>query len=72
MLLDILQLNVISCFGAGNRQLTVTSDCSIFFSITWKSLATVNYLVPNIFQNIFFCVPQLKEVNTGLEQLKVE
>ncbi len=32
-------------------------------------MATVNCLVTNIFQNIFFCVQQPKEIYTGLEQL---
>ncbi len=55
------------------KQLAVAIDFyNIFFSIIWKSMATVNCLVTNIFQNIFFCVPQLKELDTGLEQLKVE
>ncbi len=34
----------------------------------WKSMATSNSLVTNILQNIFFCVQQMKENHTGLEQ----
>ncbi len=41
----------------------------IFFFILWKSMATSNYLIPNILQNIF-CVQQKKETDTGLEQLE--
>ncbi len=37
-------------------------------SILCKSMATINCLVTNILQNIFFCVQQLKENYTGLEQ----
>ncbi len=33
---------------------------------------TVNCLVTNIFQNIFFSVQQKKETHTGLEQLESE
>ncbi len=36
-----------------------------------QSMATVNCLVTNILQNIFFGVPQRKE-NTGLEQIESE
>ncbi len=40
--------------------------------IQWKSMATVNCLVTDILQNIFFCVQQKKETHTGLEQVKGE
>ncbi len=30
-------------------------------------MATINYLVSNTFQNIFFCVQQKTEIHTGLE-----
>ncbi len=33
-------------------------------------MATVDFLVNNILQNIFFCVKQKKETRTGLEQLQ--
>jgi len=33
-----------------------------------KSMATINCLVTNIFLNIFFCVQQMNETHTGLEQ----
>jgi len=36
--------------------------------ILWKSMATVNCLVTDILQNIFFLVQQKKEKHTGLEQ----
>ncbi len=35
-------------------------------------LGTVNFVFTNILQNIFICVQQLKEIYTGLEQLKGE
>ncbi len=31
-------------------------------------MATTNCLLTNILQNIFFCVQQMKETHTGLEQ----
>ncbi len=34
-------------------------------------MATINCLITDILQNIFFCV-KLKEIHTGLEQLKGE
>jgi len=40
--------------------------------ILWKSMATVNCLVTNILQNIFFCVQQNKETHTGLLKLEGE
>ncbi len=49
------------------RSVGVTSEAD-----TRKSVATVDYLVNNSFQNIFFCVQQKKEVCTGLEQLEGE
>jgi len=38
------------------RQLTVAID---LHSILWKTMATVNCLVTNILQNIFFCAKQV-------------
>ncbi len=38
----------------------------IYFPILWKSMSTVNCLVTNSLQNIFFCVQQKKETHTGL------
>jgi len=35
-------------------------------------MATVNYLVTDILQNIIVCVQQMKETQTGLEQLEGE
>ncbi len=35
-------------------------------------MATSNCLLTNILQNIFFCVQQLKETHTGLEQVEGE
>ncbi len=35
-------------------------------------MASINYLVNNIIQNIFFCVQQKKETHTGLEQVEGE
>ncbi len=32
-------------------------------------MATINCLVTNILQNVFFCAEQKKETHTGLEQL---
>ncbi len=44
-----------------------------FFSyIQWKSMATVNCLVTNILQNIFFCAQQKREKHTYLKQLEGE
>ncbi len=31
-------------------------------------MATINYLVPNILQSIFFCVQQKKETHVDVEQ----
>ncbi len=33
-------------------------------------MATINVLVTNILQNMFFCVQQKKETHTGLEQVE--
>ncbi len=33
---------------------------------------TINFLVTNIFQNIFYCVPQRKETHSGLGQVEGE
>ncbi len=35
-------------------------------------MVTVNCLVTNILQNIFFCFQQKKETQTGLEQVEGE
>ncbi len=45
------------------KQLTVAIDFHSIFvcSIPWKPMATVNWLITNIFQNIFFSVQQTKE-----------
>jgi len=40
--------------------------------ILWKSMGSINCLVTNGLQNIFFCVQQKKETHTGLEQLEGE
>jgi len=40
--------------------------------ILWQSMGPINYLVTDIFQNIFFCVQHKKEIHTGLEQLQGE
>jgi len=45
----------------GTRQLTVALTSTVFFFLLWKSVATVNFLVTDILQNIFFCVKQKKE-----------
>jgi len=40
--------------------------------ILWKSMGSINCLVPNILQTILFCVQQNKEIHTGLKQLEGE
>jgi len=40
--------------------------------LLWKSMVSINCLVTNILQNIFFCVQQKIEIHTGLEQLEGE
>jgi len=40
---------------------------SIFFFLLWKSMGSINSLFIDIFQNIFFCVQQKKEMHTGLK-----
>jgi len=40
--------------------------------IQWKSMRPLNCLVPDILQNIFFCVQQKIEIHTGLKQLEGE
>ncbi len=53
------------------KQLMVAIDFhSMEKKILWKSMATVNCLVTNILQNIFFCVQQKKEAHTGLVELE--
>ncbi len=44
------------------KQLTVATDfhSTFYCSILWKAMATVNSLVTNILQNIFFCAQQKK------------
>ncbi len=55
------------------KQLTVATDFHIIEKkMLWKSMATINCLVTNIFQNIFYCVPQRKETHTGLGQVEGE
>ncbi len=39
---------------------------------TLTSMATVNCLITNILQNIFFCVLQKKDIHIDLEQLEGE
>jgi len=38
--------------------------------IKWMSVGTINSLVANILQNIFFCVQLKKETHTGLEHME--
>ncbi len=45
-----------------SKQLTVAIDFHSIFSMVWKSVATIDSLVNNSFQNIFFCVQQKKEI----------
>jgi len=40
---------------------------SIFFFLLWKSMGSINCLVYDILQNMYFCVQQKKEMNTGLK-----
>jgi len=42
------------------------------FFLLWKSMGSINCLVTDILQNIFFCVQQKKENHTGLKQLEGE
>ncbi len=52
------------------KQLTVAiAFHNSFFPILWKTVATVNCLVANILQNIFFCAQKKLR---GLEQLEGE
>ncbi len=54
------------------KQLLVAIDIhSIFSSMLWKTMTTVNCLL-TILQNILFCAQQKKETLMGLEQLKDE
>ncbi len=56
-----------------SKQLTVAIDFHSIFSMVWKSVATIDSLVNNSFQNIFFCVQQKKEICViCLEQLEGE
>ncbi len=50
------------------KQVMVAIDFYNIFYILWKSMATINCLVPDILQNIFFCAQQKKESHTGLKQ----
>ncbi len=43
------------------KQLIVAIDFYSILSILWKSMATINCLVTNLLQNIFFCAQQKKE-----------
>ncbi len=54
--------------NAGNQSTVATGFHSIEKKILWKSMATVDCLVANILQNIFFCPQQNTETHTGLEQ----
>jgi len=45
------------------KQLTVATDCQTYY---------VNWLAINILQNILFCVRQMKETHTDLEQFDGE
>jgi len=42
-------------------------DSIDFFFLLWKSMGSINCLVTDILQNIFFCVQQKKEIHTGLK-----
>jgi len=41
----------------------------LFSESVWKSMGPINCLVTDIFQNIFFCVKQKKEIDADFEQL---
>ncbi len=62
-------LNVLPTFYICITHLKTVENqyCANGIKILWKSMATVNCLVTNILQNIFFCVP-LKKNNSDLEQ----
>jgi len=47
-------------------------DFHIIVFPIWKSMGFINSLVIDIFQNIFLCVQQKKEIHTGLQQLEGE
>jgi len=44
----------------------------IFIFLQWKSMGSINCLVTDILQNIFFCVQHKKEIDKGLKQLEGE
>ncbi len=52
-----------------NQKLMEAVDFYSIF-ILWESMATINFLVTNILQNMFSCVQQKKETHTGLEQVE--
>jgi len=54
------------------RQLMDPIDFHSIFFFLRKSMGSINCLVTNILQNIFLCVQQKKEMNTGLKQLEGE
>jgi len=57
--------------NAGNQSTVAIGFHNIEKEILWKSMATVDCLVANILQNIFFCPQQNTETHTGLEQCEV-
>jgi len=54
--------------NVGNQSMDPTDLHSVFL---WMSMATINYLVTNIIQNIFVCVQQKKETQIGLGKLSL-
>jgi len=54
------------------KQLMDPIDFNSIFSQLWKSMGSINCLVTDILQNIFFCVQQKKEIHTGLKQVEGE
>ncbi len=44
----------------------------VFYFLLWKSMVPQNSLVTNFLQNIFLCVQQNKDIQTGLELLEGE
>ncbi len=72
--MPIGQYNISSySFFRQPKQLMVAIDFHsssiVIFPILCKSMATINIMVTNIFQNIFFCVQQKKEPHTCLEKV---
>lgn len=54
------------------KQLTVAFDFHCIFPILWRSMATVNFLVPSVLQNIFCGAQMNKETHKGLERQEGE